>query len=146
MSVIIILLGVVFFLIGFSFYKKHKNLKSVCTMPTMGKVTGMSKEESVSTETDNDGNTKKTTRINYYPVFQYIVDGKIIEKKSTTGTNRPRFTEGQNINVLFNPNNPEQFYVVEDKASGRFGIYFMLFSLVIIIFGIVAIFVPLSAV
>lgn len=146
MSFFIILVGLVIVLIGFLFFKKHKDLKRVCTMQTTGKVIDMRREEKVSTETDSDGHTRKTTSINYFPKFQYLVDGKTFEKESTVGTNRPRFTKGQDINVMFNPSNSEQFYVVEDKEAGRFGIYFMIFGAVILIIGIVTIFVPISSV
>ena len=132
--------------VGFFIHKKHAELKKVCTMQTTGKVTGMKREESVSTETDSDGHTRKTTSVYYYPIFQYVVNGKSIEKKSTVGTGKPQFTEGQDINVMFNSDKPEQFYVVEDKQSGSFGIAFMIFSAVVIIFGIVAIFVPMTSV
>lgn len=146
MAFVIILIGLAIVLIGFWFYKRQQNLKSVCTMQTAGKVISIERRVEFNTETDSNGNTRKSKSVTYYPVFQYIVNGKSIEKKSTVGTSRPRFTEGQDINISFNPNNPEQFYVAEDKAAERFGIYFMIFGVAVLILGIVAIFVPLSAV
>lgn len=146
MAFVIILIGLVIVLIGFYFHKRQQNLKSVCTMQTTGKVISMERRVEYITETDSDGNSKKRKSVAYYPVFQYILDGKSIEKKSTVGTSRPRFTEGQNINISFNPNNFEQFYIAEDKAAARFGIYFMIFGVAVFIIGIVAIFVPFSAV
>jgi hypothetical protein len=137
MAFIIILVGLAIVLIGFWFHKRHQNLKSVCTMQTTGKVISMERRVEFHTET---GSSRKRKSVSYYPVFQYLVDGKSIEKKSTVGTSRPRFTEGQDINISFNPNNSEQFYVAEDKAAARFDIYFMIFGVAVLIIGIVAIF------
>jgi hypothetical protein len=146
MSAIIILLGLFMVLVGLWFYKRHRDLKSVCTAHTTAQVIEMKREEEIKIETDDDGNTTKRTSVSYYPIFQYMVNGNNIEVRSSVGTGRPRFIEGQAVNVLYNPNKPEQFYVVEDKVAGNFGIYFIIFGLVVVIFGVVTIFVPLSVV
>ncbi len=144
MSLFIILIGIGIILLGYFFHKKHKDLERTCTMQTTGEVIQMDRREETHTETDDDGHRTTRTTTTYYPVFQYAVNGRSIQKTSSTGTGRPRFSEGQSITILYDPENPERYFVAEDKAAGRFGIYFMAFGAVVFIIGIVSLFVPFS--
>ncbi len=144
MSLFILLIGIGLILLGYFFHKRHKDLVRTCTTQTTGEVIHMDRREETHTETDDDGHRTTRTTIMYYPVFQYIVSGMSIQKTSSTGSNRPRFSEGQSVTILYDPASPERFYVAEDKAAGRFGIYFMAFGAVVFIVGIVTLFVPIS--
>lgn len=141
---VVLLAGIVLVLVGFFIHKRHKDLVRTCTMQVAGEVIRNECREETSTETDSDGHRTKRTSIMYYPVFQYTVGERTIQKTSTTGSSRPGFREGQSVTIMYDPANPERYYVVEDKTASRFGIYFMLFGAVVFIIGIVAIFVPMS--
>ena len=81
------------------------------------------------------------------------IDGKIIEKEpssySATDINKFRsFSNfiGKSINVKYNPKNPEEFLIDDERTFNTFSIYFMIFvgsvfSLVAIlnIFGLISI-------
>lgn len=144
MQLIIIPIGVLLILVGVGFHKKHKHLQSICTSRVAGEVIGNDRRENTETETDAEGHRSTRTSVTYYPVFRYTLRGRTFEPVSSTGTGRPRFTEGQAVTVCYDPDNPEQFYIEGDKAPGRFGIFFALFGAAVTIIGIVAIFVPMS--
>ena len=137
MQIIILLVGVLLVIIGFYFHNKHRNLVRLCTMQALGTVIRMDRREEVNTETDDDGHTRKSTTIMYYPVFQYTAGDRNIEKISSSGSSRPQFSEGQTVTVMYEPANAERYYVVEDKTAGRFGVYLMVFGAVVFVIGLV---------
>lgn len=146
MQFIILLAGLVIILLGFFFYKRHRDLVRNCTMQTTGEVIRMERQEEVHTETDNDGHTRRRTSVTYHPVFQYTAGDRNIEKRSSAGSSHPQFNEGQSVTVMYDSANPERYYVVEDKTAGRFGIYCMAFGAVVLIIGVVALFVAMEVI
>lgn len=144
MGFFIILIGVAVILIGAWFYSSRQKLKQVCTQQTTGEVIRMVRVEETHTEKDEDGYVKKSKSVNYYPVVRYQAANSIQEQQSSTGTSRPRYTEGQTINIMYDPANEARYYIVGDKAADQFGIYLMLFGVAVAILGVVAIFVPLQ--
>lgn len=144
MSFIIFLAGLLVIVVGYLFHKKRKDLKSVCTMKVVGEVVRMDCREEVEVDTDSDGHETESTKVTYYPVYRYIADGRSIEKTSSAGSSHPKFNEGQSVTVMYDPANPEQYYVVEDKSADRFGIYFMAFGAVVFIIGIISLFVTMG--
>lgn len=123
---------------------KHKSLVSNCTEKTIGEVVRIERREETSTETDEDGQTREVINISYYPVFEYIAYESSIQQVSSTGTGRPRFSQGQKVTIMYNPADTKQFYVLEDKAAKNFGIYFMVFGLVVVLIGIILLLVPIN--
>lgn len=46
--------------------------------------------------------------ISYFPVFQFVnsMTGENVTAMGSMGTNPPRYSEGQEVEILYNPNNP----------------------------------------
>ncbi|MDR1642978.1 MAG: DUF3592 domain-containing protein [Clostridiales bacterium] len=133
MGILIFVFGVAFAGMGVFFTLKHQKLKKICTAQTDGYVQDIVQEESRSS---NDDGTETSTTM-HYPVFAYSVNGSQHVKRSSTGSARTKLVIGQKVTVFYNPEEPGQHYVLEDKASSTSGIVFMIAGVVIMILGIV---------
>lgn len=107
----LLLIGLVFggASIGMSISVKKK--KAVCTRRTSGIVTDI-REEKMS------GSIGEAPLISWHPVFTYEVNGQEISKKSSYGSSKQAFYVGQKVNVYYNPADPNEYYVQEEKVSG----------------------------
>ena len=56
---------------------------------------------------DSDGKIN----INKYPIFQYTVNGKIIEVKSVIGYSTSDYVVGQKVEIFYNPNKEDEIYI-----------------------------------
>lgn len=67
---------------------------------------------------------RKSTKRNgggYLPVYQFrTIDGKKITAKDSLSSNPPRFQVGQEIDVLYNPENPHNA-----RINNRLNLYFL---------------------
>lgn len=81
-------------------------------------------------------NTKKDT-IEYYPEVHYYVDGTEYKIKSTKPTEYSTYTEGQQIEIIYNPDQPDSFQILaendgkSESALVFTGIIFMIFGFVV---------------
>lgn len=144
MASFIWLIGVLVTGAGFFFHRKHKALERACTASAQGQVVRMQRCEETHSDTDSDGNTTQRQSVTYCPVFRYQAGDAVVEKTSSVGTSRPRFSQGQAVKVMYDPQNPQCAYIAGDKAAGRLGLYLMAFGFVVFIFGVVALFVPIA--
>ena len=85
-------------------------------------------EESVSAS-DDDEERKTSYTYTYYPVFEYSAYGRSITKKSLFGTGKPRYNIGDELTVLFNPQEIEDYYIPDDKGGNKAGVIFLWFGL-----------------
>lgn len=113
-----------------------KHLKGVCTQQLDGQVVDLISETTHNSEHDSetDRTTTQSSTV-FYPVFSYAVNGREITRKARTGTSHPRFARGDRVTVRYNPGKVEQYYILEDKASSRFGIILIVFGAVIFVIG-----------
>ena len=95
----------VFFIIGIGMYKNEKKKQTICTVKVLGKVKDMVKRESYGTD--------DTSSSAWHPVFEYKVGNENIVKESRYGTFRPRYEVGQEIEIYYNPENVEEYYINE---------------------------------
>lgn len=104
--IIIVLLSIYFIKLN-----KLNTEKKKCTDQTMATV--------VSTEKKFD------RRVYYsYPTFEYKVNGKVItlkyDYKELISDYEPlKFTQGKQVEILYNPDNPYQIYVPSDTHTRR---------------------------
>lgn len=144
MKFLILPLGLIFAFFGLFMLLKRKKLKSACSEATDGKVLRIEAQEETQTETDEDGHTTERTYIKYFPVYEYVVGDKIYVKTSTVGNSHPKLIEGQAVKIMYDPSDAEKYVVSGDKDADRFGLYFMLFGILVAIFGVVALFVDMG--
>lgn len=83
--------------------------KSRCTRPVVATV--IDYEERWSR--DRDGYSSYT----YYPVISYYVNGQEYCSAADYGTNPPVYELGDRVDILYNQNNPTEFYIPGSPAS-----------------------------
>ena len=128
-----IYLGAVFAILGIIFLISAINEKRKCTSVTEGKVIDI-REEVRYVENDryndrhhNDGGvhihlggngySSHRKEITYYPIYEYTVDGKIYKQQSRTGSSHCNFCIGQEVEIFYNPQRPQQFYTQSSSNS-----------------------------
>lgn len=124
MTVIVFIIGVGFFIaMGDSCMRQRWFKESAKT--TTGKVVGY------------DEHYSDDTRM-YAPIFRYEVDGKSYEKKSSLSSSSPQYAIGQQVHILYAPNQPDngvddsaQTLYFEAAILGFFGFIFSCVGLVL---------------
>ena len=114
------LFGLVMAGVGFSIWWRMQ----ACTK----KVTGFVKSVDITVIYRKHG-----ARDGYRSTFAYSVDGIEYVKQSNIKTITPRFSEGESVTIFYNPSNPKQFYIPEERKSPvsvlvGFGVIFMLMA------------------
>ncbi len=131
---LVIAFGLLFAGIGIGMHMNNQKLLKICTRQTQGLVCDVVRDVSESGSGDD-----RSTSVMFYPVFQYEVDGRVVTKKSSIGTGRPRFSQGDAVTVFYNPDKVEQHYIKEDRSSSRAGIVFAAAGALIIVLALVLI-------
>ena len=127
-KIIIILIGLLFIGIGAYILFSGNEMKKKCTGIVTGKVVEVEEER----HTDKYGNTSTI----YYPIVEYVVDGKIIRNKYNIGSNSEKYSRDTKITILYNPNKIDEFMIKGDMSSNIMGIGFPILGLIVIITGI----------
>mgnify|MGYP002858803186 CR=1 FL=1 len=125
---LIIIFGIVALGIGIFIIVNGNNLAKVCTEETTGKVVGILREE----ETDSDGYTS----IVYSPQIEYTVDEKLVTVKGNGSSNASDIKVGEEIQIMYNPANVEQYMIKGDNSSMVGGIIWIVLGAIIILIGI----------
>lgn len=104
------LCGLVFSIIGIcmSIYQKNKEKK--CTEKAKGKVI-----ELVKNYSRNDMGNNYT--IMWHPVIEYYIGEITVKKQSAYGRSSPKYFEGQEIEVFYNPNDYNQYFIIGDSTG-----------------------------
>ncbi len=99
--------GILFFAKG----KVQENIerqKEVCIEVTDGTIIRMKK-------TTREINDKYVAR--WIPIYEYSVDGVRYEKESTSDYKRGVFEEGDQVDIYYNPDNPEEVYIPAENPE-----------------------------
>lgn len=127
-----ILFGLVFVAVGiFSLMNGNKQIKN-CTVETVGTVVQI--KEEMGTEEDEDGITRTT--YTYYPVIEYKAGDKTITKQYSTGSNSLKYKTNDKVDILYNPNNVEEYIIKGDKSSNILGVIFIVAGAFVSIAGV----------
>ena len=126
------LIGIIFFLIGIIMIINRKKKDKNCTSTTYGKVIDIVKVRYKSV-----GNGYSYM---WHPVFEYNVGSQKLIKKSAYGGTKCKYAIGQDVQIYFNPQNYNEYYVAGDNIQKTLGI---IFTCVGIVFIIIAIFLAL---
>lgn len=123
---IVIGIGVLLIICGFTWLKKIKGKKLICTSSCEGEIAGISK----SIKSDEAGDTMM-----YSPVFNYNVEGVSYTKESTISSSRCKYNKGDKIMVFYNPQNPDQYYVKGNNSNIFMAVVVLFVGIVMIIIG-----------
>lgn len=134
----VILFGIVFVGVGVFLFVKGNDMSKRCTTETVGTVTEIIEEREENTEAEASGAVVYDTyKYTYYPVIEYKVEDKTFNEKYSTGSSKSKYLVGDKIDVLYDPNKPEDYLIKGDKSSNIIGIIFIAAGAVVAIIGVV---------
>lgn len=132
-KILVILTGLIFVGIGIYFYVNGKALSKRCTVEAVGTVVNIKVEESLE---DDDGYTR--TVYTFYPVIEYKAGDKTVSKQSSTGSSSSsQYNVNDKLDILYNPNDVEEYIIKGDTSSNFIGILFIVAGVVVAIVGVV---------
>ena len=101
-----LIVGIVFVGVGIFLYTHGAHLKKVCTSSNQATVVDFEQD------IDNESNS-----ITYYPIVEYEVNGKKYNSRYSTGDTTHKYSVGQKITILYNPDNPNEYYIEGDNSD-----------------------------
>ena len=123
------ILGLVFVVAGIFMVLKGNELKRICTAKAVGTIVGIKTTQ----ERDTDGVMKYT----YYPIIEYKANDKNISKQASTGTSSSsKYKINDKVDILYNPNNVEEFIFKGEKGLDFFGVFFIILGGIVVIVSI----------
>ncbi len=129
----VIIVGVVFSVIGIIVSINWLIKKYDCTEVTTGKVVDISKEVTTRNTDNYHGGiyNNVSQEISLYPIVEYTVrDNKYVKKLNT---NSNMAFVGQEIEVHYNPQNPNKCYFGKNLTQIIFGVLFTIAGVAMII-------------
>ena len=142
--------GIVITLIGILLIVTRKAKKSRCTSTTMAKIVDFDREKTQSYNSSRDMQYGNSTNISignmniglarnnydyntvFYPIIEYQVGDKKYVKKSSSGSSSPTFAIGDETEVHYNPNDPNEFYLTESGPGIMIGVVFTIVGIIFI--------------
>ena len=101
------IVGIVFFLIGILMLNNLKKKEIHCTSKTYGKIVDIVRHQS----SDNDVGYS----VSWHPVIEYNVGELKFIKESIYGSSQSKYAIGQNVEVYFNPDDYNEYYIADDN-------------------------------
>ena len=126
------LIGLIFFISGIIILKNRKKKEKNCTSKTHGKVIDILKHENRGIDS--------TYTYSWHPVFEYTIGNLKYVKESFYGFSESKFAIGQDVEILFNPENYNEFYVANETLPRTLGRIFTIIGNLLII---IAILIPI---
>ena len=131
--IFMMVLGGIGFLIGFFGLRSKRRRKALCPSKTTGVIFSVHKQRH-----------QAKPQYFYFPEFSYTVNGISYNKRSDVGTSTPwKYSVGKELDVFYNPNNPDEHYV---KTDGLFVVGYYVFLIVGSLFMILGLLIPILAV
>lgn len=125
---LVLLVGVIFLAVGIFILVKNNRLAKECTEKAVAKVVDM--ETEINTDTDS------ASPYYYYPVVEYEAGGKKVTVRMDSGSSTPEYNLGEEVKILYNPNNVEEFIVEGEKGSKIFSIVFIVLGGLVSLYGV----------
>lgn len=124
------LVGTVFLIMGIVMLNKRKKKELNCSSKTYGKVTDIVRRESYSREHGYSST--------WYPVFEYNIGELKFIKEYPYGTSQSKYAIGQSIEICYNPENYNEYYVAGDKLPKTLTIVFTIVGIIAIVIAILS--------
>lgn len=119
------LVGIIFFIIGIFLIINRKKKEKNCTLKTYGKIIDIVKVRY------ND--VGKGYSYMWHPVFEYNIGNQKLIKQSAYGRTECKYAVGQNVEIYFNPENYNEYYVAGENIPITLGIIFTCVGIVVLI-------------
>lgn len=59
--------------------------------------------------------------VRYYPVFEYRANGQFVRVESKVGSDKPKYKEGDEIRIFYDPDSKKNFYIPDSKSASVIG-------------------------
>lgn len=103
-------LGIIFLTVSFLVFCIENKKQKRCSAKTVGRIVNYRYVKTTSIDdTDSHGL--------WYPVFEYFVNGVVIRKQSNFGKDRKTFEIGAPVQIFYDPDNPETYYIGEIRDA-----------------------------
>lgn len=106
----LVFLGTIFIIVANSLIKNIRRKQKACTIKTIAKVVDVKKVD--GREIDND----KFTYM-WVPIIEYDVNGQKYRNFANYGASKPKYDLNQNIEICYNPNDCNEFYICDDNTG-----------------------------
>lgn len=107
--------------------KSRKRKEIECTSKAYGKVTDVVRHQSY----DSDGRYSSS----WHPVFEYNIGELKFIKESSYGRSQSKYAIGQEVEVYYNPEDYNDFYIAGETLPRTIGTIFTIVGIVAIIIG-----------
>lgn len=97
-----------------------------CSAVANGRIASV--ESVLHTRTGKYGNRSQTTR--YIPCYAFEANGRAMEIRGKKSRGKSAFTEGEAVDIYYNPDDPEDYYCARDGWYGSAGLLSILLGLV----------------
>lgn len=124
-------LGIALTSIGIIIRTVFRKRATVCTAQTL------------ATVIENNRIISRGQYNTWNPVFSYIVNGQEFIVHSNIGETQKAFREGQKVTLFYNPKNPGEYYVPEEKNS-LIANFFIFLGIVFMLIGILCIILKIT--
>ena len=124
------LIGFIFLIIGIVMLNNRNKKEKNCTSMTYGKVTDIVRHQNY----DSDGVYTST----WHPVFEYNVGELKFIKESPYGSSQSKYAIGQNLEVYYNPENYNEYYIAGDTVTKTIATIFTIIGIVAISIAIIS--------
>lgn len=127
-KLILFIVGIVAISLGIFIIVSGNKLAKVCTEETVATVVAVTREET----TDSDGYTS----YEYYPQIEYKAGEQTVSTRGNATSDSSQYKENDQIEILYNPNNVEEFIVKGDNSSRIGGIIWIVIGVIVLLVGV----------
>lgn len=123
-----IIISIIFIGIGIFAINSGDDIAKRCTIETKGTVL-----EIIEEKIDN---SNESVDHKYYPVIAYDAGAIKYEEQSKNGSNPSKYRAGQEVDMYYNKENPQDFYLKGEASTGSYGYFFIIIGILALIFGV----------
>ena len=110
--VVFLIFGLGFAGLGVYLIIDYTRLVKSCTEFAYGTVSGY--------EVSRRRSSRKKRMTTYYePIISYTVNGVEYKRNSNMGRETPKYAEGAELEIAYNPDDPQKFYLLKDKTDHK---------------------------
>ena len=78
-------------------------------------------------------------KYSWFPTVKYQVGDETIEKRFDYGNAKPKYKEGQKVEIYYNPQKPEDFYISGEKVQQTVGRVFTMVGWLLLVIDIIVV-------